>query len=134
MTESRSAPPDPWAVLPHAPPFVHIDRLLEVSPGTRARALRLVTAGEGTASAALLLEAMTQLAGIAWLGAEPRAGALVAGVRDVRVTRPAAPGEAVEVEVRLLKVVGNLARAEGTARVGTEEVARAEMTLTREAP
>lgn len=122
----------PWEVLPHAVPFVHLDRLLDLDPGVAAKGLRLITADEPSTGGFALLEALYQLAGVAWLGGEARAGAMVAAVRDACLERAVVPGEAVELEARILKVMGGVARAHCAARVGEEVVASAEVTLTRE--
>lgn len=133
--------PVPWQVLPHGAPFVYVDRVTELEPGVRARGLKLVTANEAVVTGhfpgqplfpgVLLLEALAQLGGMAWLGGEVRRGAVLAGVSGARFRRPVVPGDAVELEVRVVRALGATARVEGWARVDGEEAASAELTLAR---
>ncbi|MEW6489604.1 MAG: 3-hydroxyacyl-ACP dehydratase FabZ [Thermodesulfobacteriota bacterium] len=134
--------PPPWRVLPHGPRFLFVDRLLELEPGTRAVGRKLVTANEALLTGhfpgnpifpgVLLLEALAQVGGIAWLGSAPAGtGAVLAGVSGARFRRPVLPGDAVDLEARVIRVLGTTARVQGTARVEGEEAASAELTLAR---
>ncbi len=79
----------------------------------------------------LLLESVAQLGGFAWLGAEPGAGAFLAGVKDALFSRPAIPGDTVDVRVQVVRAVGPIARIHGSAQIDGDEALRAEVTLAR---
>lgn len=121
-----------WDLLPHRPPVVLVDRIVEVDPGAGARGVKLVSAGEEWMGGLALVEAMAQVAGVAWLGTSPGAAALLAGFSDACFLKPLRVGDSVEIEVRVLRTIGSLARVGGVARVAGEPVARAEVTLARD--
>jgi len=133
--------PVPWKELPHGPGYVFVDRVVEIAPGSCARGVKLVTAGEPALGSnlpgepvfpeVLLLEALAQLGGLAWLGAETGRGAFLAGITSAHFGKRAVAGDVVDLEVRVGKVLGNVARVEGVARVAEEEALNAELTLVR---
>lgn len=133
--------PLPWRELPHGPGYVFVDRVAEIKPGTGARGFKLVTAAEPVLAghlpedpefpAVLLLEALAQLGGLAWLGEKRGQGAFLAGITTAQFGRRAVPGDVIELEVRLVKILGDIARVQGLANVAGEEVVHAELTLAR---
>jgi len=133
--------PLPWRELPHGPGYVFVDRVAEITPKRAARGFKLVTAAEPVLAghlpeepifpAVLLLEALAQLGGLAWLGERTGEGAFLAGITTAQFGRHAVPGDVVELEVRLVKILGDIARVQGLASVAGEEVVRAELTLAR---
>ena len=96
--------------LPHRYPFLLVDRVLEIVPGERIRALKNLSVNEAFFAGhfpaepimpgVLLLEAMAQAAGI--LGFYTQGKTIedgttfyFAGADDVRFTRPCVPGDQV---------------------------------------
>jgi len=136
--------PLPWRELPHGPGYVFIDRVVEIELGSRARGVKLVTAGEPMLAGhlpddpafpgVLILEALAQLGGLAWLGAETGQGAFLAGITTARFGRRAVPGDALALDARVAKVLGNIARVQAAAHVDGEEALSAELTLARSWP
>jgi 3-hydroxyacyl-[acyl-carrier-protein] dehydratase len=126
-------------LIPHRDPMLLIDRVLELEPGRRAVAEKMVSADEPWARGhfperpilpgVLILEGMAQTAGLcaatlpAWKG---KLGVL-AGADGVRFRRMVLPGETLrfEADVRLLRSRGG--RASVRAFVGAELAAEAEI-------
>ena len=105
--------PAPADVLPHRPPFLFVDELLEVVPGESARGRWRLTGeeaffaghfpGRPTLPGVLMVEALAQVGALAVL-LEPRyAGKLplFGGIDGVRFRRQVEPGEVLDLRVRL---------------------------------
>lgn len=128
--------------LPHRYPFLLIDRVLEVSPGTRGRGLKQVCANEflgpqQAMPALLMLEAGAQLlglvAGVPSLGDESGAGekppvGYLAAVEGFQTLQPVKVGDRVEIEVLLGRRLGPLVQGEMSAYVGETLVAEGRLT------
>jgi len=123
--------------LPHAHPFVMLDRVTDVVPGERARGVKCVSRGESwvpghfpgepVLPAVLMLEAMAQLAGV--MGGE--GAAVLGGVDRARFRRRVVPGDRVELEAKLVARTDGAFRARVEARVEGDLVAEAELLLVR---
>ncbi|WP_130471484.1 3-hydroxyacyl-ACP dehydratase FabZ [Candidatus Magnetaquicoccus inordinatus] len=134
-------------ILPHRYPFLLVDRIVEVVPGERLRAIKNVTfnepffighfPGHPVMPGVLILEAMAQ------------AGALLAGKTDpasvcarlvyfmtidnVRFRKPVVPGDQLHLELTLLKRRRDIWRFAGRAFVDGQLVTEAElMAMTRD--
>jgi len=123
--------------LPHAAPFLLLDRVLEI--GERAGAfLKHVTASDpclgadGTLPASFVLEALAQAGGALLTAIDddgcPEPGYL-ASVDDFRSLEPVRAGDALRVEVRVLRVVGAATLMRGRALVGERVCAEGRFTL-----
>lgn len=131
-----SPPRDRVPRLPHAAPFLLIDRVVEVDE-QRGVFVKLVTATDPcvapdwTLPAAFVLEAMAQGGG-ALLGAFadrlPSAGYL-AGVDDFRLHAAVRVGDLLRVEVNVVRQFASATLLEGRALVGPEVRAEARFTL-----
>ncbi|MHB1981801.1 MAG: 3-hydroxyacyl-ACP dehydratase FabZ [Sulfobacillus sp.] len=120
--------------LPHRPPFLLVDRVLEVEDGKRARTQKCVAENEPFLAGhfpglpvmpgVLLVEAIAQAAAIAVSQAEGTIG-LLAGIDQARFRRPVRPGDVVVVDAEILSLRHNMGKAHGMARVDGEVVAEA---------
>lgn len=129
-------------LLPHRYPFLMVDRVLEVEPGKRAVAIKNVTVNEEffqghyperpIMPGVLIVEAMAQVAGIAFLSMEGLKGKtpIFAGIDKVRFRRPVVPGDQLRIEAEIIKFRGRMGKAAGKVFVGDEPVAEGELIFT----
>lgn len=121
------------AVLPHRPPFVFVDRIVELDRGAG------VCVGEWTLTedawiveghfpgypvmpGVIILESIAQVGAVGILTDPRHAGKipLFAGADDVRFKRQVRPGETVRIETLITRMRGDVGWAQGRAFVGEE--------------
>jgi 3-hydroxyacyl-[acyl-carrier-protein] dehydratase len=129
------------AILPHREPFLLIDEVLELEPGSRVVARKRVRPdewylvghfpGRPVMPGVLIVEAMAQTGAVAVLSQEENRGrlALFAGIDDVRFKRIVEPGDELVLECSLETVRGPIGKGKATARVGEELAARGTLTF-----
>lgn len=139
MATSRLASAgDPAAAfLPHTPPFLLLDRIVAID-GPSGRFVKHVTAADpligpaGALSPMLLVEAMAQGAGIVLGRQEPHLrerGAVLAAIDRCAITGTATIGDALEVEITVVRRYAGMARIKARASVGARTCATAALTL-----
>lgn len=131
-----SAPRNPVPQLPHASPFLLLDRVLDV--GERSGVfLKLVSAADpcigsdGRLAAVFVLEVLAQAAG-ALLNALDLAQATpgyLAGVDDFVMHREVRVGDALHVEIELVRTMASAHRFRARALVEDAVVAEGRVTL-----
>ncbi len=128
-------------LLAHRYPFLLIDRVIEVVPGDKIRALKNVTVnepffqghfpGRPVMPGVLIIEAMAQAGGIlAYLtaSAEQRNRLIYfMGMDKVRFRKPVLPGDQIIFEAKMIKFRSKAAKMSGTATVDNQLVAEAEL-------
>jgi 3-hydroxyacyl-[acyl-carrier-protein] dehydratase len=129
------------AILPHRPPFLLIDEVVELEPGSRVVARKHVrddefwTAGHfpgrPVMPGVLIVEAMAQTGAVAVLSEEENRGriAFFAGIDDVRFKRIVEPGDELELECHLERIRGPIGRGKATAKVDGKLAARGTLTF-----
>ena len=131
-----SLPFDPVPRLPHAAPFLLLDRVLEIGERTGAF-VKLVSAADpcvgrdGRLPAAFVIEALAQGGGAllaAHGGGTPAAGYLAA-VDDFRMLGEVRVGDELRVEVEILRNFGGAILLRGRALVDGELRAEGRITL-----
>lgn len=138
--------------LPHRPPFLLVDRVLELVPGKRVVAVKTVSddaesmrsAAGGYSREMLVIEAMAQTGALAYSQMRPGEGGTaggseetvvkgyLAGLNDVVFHRRPKPGDTLELTLEFVAAMGPMARFIGTAKVRNEAVAEAGLTFTVE--
>lgn len=130
---------DILVTLPHRYPFLLVDRILETDGDTRIVGLKNVTAsepyfqghfpGNPVMPGVLQMEAMAQVAGILLNKRNQREGqiAYFSSIDKARFRKVVKPGDALIMEIVLLKVRLNLAKVQATARVDGEIVSEGEL-------
>ena len=128
--------------LPHRYPFLLVDRVLEIEPGVRARALKNVTMNEPffrghfphhpVMPGVLIIEAMAQAAALLSFkssGVKPDENSVVyfAGIDHARFKRPVVPGDQLIFEVEITQSKRNIYKYKARATVDGELAAEAEL-------
>lgn len=128
-------------ILPHREPFLLIDEVLELEPGSRVLARKQVREdewylrghfpGRPVMPGVLIVEAMAQTGAVAVLSEDENRGriALFAGIDDTRFKRIVEPGDELELECTLEQVRGPIGRGKARATVGGELAARGTLTF-----
>ncbi|HEY8391624.1 MAG TPA: 3-hydroxyacyl-ACP dehydratase FabZ [Capillibacterium sp.] len=126
-------------LLPHRYPFLLVDRVISLEPRKRITALKNVTCNEEyftghfperpVMPGVLIIESMAQAAGLTLLVEEEHRGKIpfFTGIDKARFRRPVVPGDQMYLDVEILRVKGNVCRAQGRATVDGEEVAEAQL-------
>lgn len=127
-------------VLPHRPPFLLVDSIVELDPGRRVVGIKNVSMNEPhfvghfpnfpVMPGVLIVEAMAQTGGIlALCDGQDHSDKLVffASIEKARFRRPVVPGDQLRMEVEVLSRRSTFIRMEGKAYVAGELAAEAVM-------
>ncbi len=128
-------------ILPHREPFLLIDEVVELEPGSRVVARKRVREdewylrghfpGRPVMPGVLIVEAMAQTGAVAVLAEEENRGriALFAGIDDTRFKRIVEPGDELELECTLEQVRGPIGKGKARATVDGKLAARGTLTF-----
>ena len=116
-------------ILPHRDPFLFLDEVTVLEPGSRVVARKRVREdewflaghfpGRPIMPGVIIVEAMAQTGAIAVLADEANRGklALFAGIDDVRFKRMVLPGDELELTCEVDRMRGPVGRGKATATV-----------------
>lgn len=127
-------------IIPHRPPFLLVDRIVEIEETRIVGTLRLRGdewffsghfPGAPIMPGVLIVEAIVQAGACLALRRPETAGRIpyFAGIEAVRFRRPVRPGDELTLEAELLWMRGRMGRMAGRARVGEAVVAEGEFTF-----
>src|SRR5919204_3532448 len=123
-------------IIPHRDPFLFLDEVLELEPGERVVARKLVRGdewffpghfpGRPIMPGVIMVEALAQAGAVAVLSHEENRGklALFAGIDDVRFKRIVSPGEELILTCELENARRRIGRGRATATVGADVAVR----------
>jgi 3-hydroxyacyl-[acyl-carrier-protein] dehydratase len=129
------------AIIPHRDPFLFLDEVVELVPGSRVVARKEVRAdewylpghfpGNPIVPGVIMVEALAQAGAVAVLSEEENRGKLVlfAGIEDLRFKRIVRPGDVLELTCELEQVRGPIGKGKAVARVDGELAVRGTLTF-----
>lgn len=133
-------------IIPHRPPFLLVDRVLEVEEGKRAVGLKNVSMNEpyfvghfpqyAVMPGVLIVEALAQVGSIALLKQESNRGKIgfFAGIDNFRFRKQVTPGDTLILEVEITKFRGSIGKGQATAKVDGVVVAEGEIMFALQDP
>ena len=146
MTDPVAMPVDVTRIqelLPHRYPFLLVDRVLELEPNQRILAVKNVSInepffqghfpGHPVMPGVLVLEALAQAGGLLTQLSASGAGAddeklfYLVKIDNARFSRMVVPGDRLMLEVRLKRMIRNMAMYECAASVDGKQVASADI-------
>lgn len=126
-------------IIPHRPPFLLVDRILEMESGVRAVGIKNVTMNEPhflghfpafpVMPGVLIIEALAQVGAVAILSVEENKGkiAFFAGIDGARFRGQVYPGDTLRLEVNITRMKGTIGKGAAVASVDGKAVAEAEL-------
>ncbi|MFN8186442.1 MAG: 3-hydroxyacyl-ACP dehydratase FabZ [Gaiellales bacterium] len=129
------------SIIPHRDPFLLLDEVVELEPGARVLARKLVRddewylaghfPGSPIMPGVLMVEALAQTGAVAVLSLEENRGKLVlfAGIDDLRFKRLVRPGDTLTLECRLERIRGPIGKGSVRATVDGELAVRGLLTF-----
>jgi 3-hydroxyacyl-[acyl-carrier-protein] dehydratase len=129
----------PEEVLPHRPPFLLLDEIVEVEPGRSAKGRWHLSGdeeffaghfpGRPVLPGVLMVESIAQLGAVAVLMDERYSGKLplFGGIDSARFRRQVNPGDVLDLEVEMGRLSARAGRGSGRALVAGQTACEAEL-------
>ncbi|MBU5436179.1 3-hydroxyacyl-ACP dehydratase FabZ [Pseudoflavonifractor sp. MSJ-37] len=128
-------------ILPHRPPFLLVDKIVECEPGQSAKGIKCVSMnepffpghfpGQPIMPGVLILEALAQTGAVAALCLPENRGklAIFGGVKNCRFKKQVVPGDVLELSCELTDKRGPIGYGKAVARVDGKIAVQAELTF-----
>jgi len=122
-------------IIPHRPPFLLVDRIVELEEGKRAVGIKNVTVNEPfftghfpeypVMPGVLITEALAQVGAVAILNLESNRGKIgfLAGLDEFRFRGQVVPGDTLRLEVEIIRLKGSIGKGKAVAKVDDKVVA-----------
>ncbi|GGF96208.1 3-hydroxyacyl-ACP dehydratase FabZ [Paenibacillus aceti] len=122
-------------IIPHRPPFLLVDRIIELEEGKRAVGIKNVTVNEPfftghfpeypVMPGVLITEALAQVGAVAILHLESNRGKIgfLAGLDEFRFRGQVVPGDTLRLEVEIIRLKGSIGKGKAVAKVDDKVVA-----------
>jgi 3-hydroxyacyl-[acyl-carrier-protein] dehydratase len=130
------------ALIPHRPPFLLVDRIIELDPGKRIVGLKAVSIDHDTSlrghfpdypvmPGVLIVESLAQTGAVLVMADPKHAGKLpfFARIDNCRFRQQVRPGDTLRLEVEVTSFRDPVGKAHGRAFVGTTLVCEADLTF-----
>lgn len=126
-------------IIPHRPPFLLVDRIIELEDGKRAVGIKNVTINEPfftghfpgypVMPGVLITEALAQVGAVAILNVESNKGKIgfLASLDNFRFRGQVVPGDTLRLEVEIIRLKGNFGKGKAVAKVEDKIVAEGEI-------
>ncbi|RRJ62325.1 3-hydroxyacyl-ACP dehydratase FabZ [Paenibacillus oralis] len=126
-------------IIPHRPPFLLVDRIVEMEAGKRAVGIKNVTINEPffighfpeypVMPGVLITEALAQVGAAAMLQVEENRGKIgfLAGLDNFRFRGQVVPGDTLRLEVEIIRLKGSIGKGRAVAKVDEKVVAEGEI-------
>lgn len=126
-------------IIPHRPPFLLVDRIIEMEPGKRAVGIKNVSINEPyfvghfpdypVMPGVLITEALAQVGATAILMMEGNKGKIgfLAGLDGFRFRAQVFPGDTLHLEVEIIRFKSSIGKGKAVAKVGDKVVAEGEI-------
>ena len=133
-------------ILPHRPPMLLVDRIIELEPFKSATGIKNITMiepqfvghfpGHPIMPGVLILEAMAQVGGVAMLYPEEHRGkiAMFGGMEHVKFKRQVVPGDQLVTKAEIVRVRGNFGLLHADGYVKDKLVASADFKFALKEP
>jgi len=130
-------------LLPHRYPFLMVDRVLTMERSKRIVAIKNITINEPCFTGhfpaypimpgVLIVESIAQTAALLMLCEKQGEGGLyvIGMIKKMRFKESAYPGDQMQIEVNIVKLLSNSAIVEGTVTIGQKLIASGEMLFSK---